>query len=345
MEATTTSALCMVQRSGFRPLFPSGRARRNLLDMNELNGLCGRVPKKAVFIVMAAGIVLLLVYHISSSTPGSFYDSDSMTSSQEEQRFPQAIIIGVKKGGTRALISMLDSHPQVESARGEVHFFDRNENFRKGLRWYVQQMPFTAPNEIAIEKSPSYFITPYVPDRLHSMSPSTKVILIVRDPIERTISDYIQLFNPDRIGQQKSFNDVVLDGPNHINDRAQVIRVSCYDLHIVHWLKYFPLEQIHIVNGDALISNPAQEMIRVQNYLGVSDFFTEDMFYYNKTKGFYCWHKVTDKGDVHPNCLGSSKGHQHPKISENTRKLLKEYFFAHNEQFYKLVGRDFRWNT
>jgi [heparan sulfate]-glucosamine 3-sulfotransferase 1 len=192
--------------------------------MNDLNGLCGRVPKKVVVIVMAAGIVLLLVYHISSSTPLSFYDSESMTSSQEEQRFPQAIIIGVKKGGTRALISMLDSHPQVESARGEVHFFDRNETFRKGLRWYVHQMPFTAPNEIAIEKSPSYFIAPYVPHRLYSMSPSTKVILIVRDPIERTISDYIQLFNPDRIGKQRSFDDVVLDGPNHINDRAQVIR-------------------------------------------------------------------------------------------------------------------------
>ena len=313
--------------------------------MVELSGLCGRVPKKGVVIVTVSGFLLFLFYQISSSSSsGTFYSSDSMTS-QVAQRFPQAIIIGVKKGGTKALISMLGSHPQIESAKGEIHFFDRDETFSKGMKWYVQQMPFTTANKITIEKSPSYFVTPSVPERLHSVSPGTKVILVVRDPIERTISDYIQLFNPERIGKHRSFDDVVLDGPNHINDRAQVIRVSCYDLHIVHWLKYFPLEQIHIVNGDALIKNPAQEMIRLQKYLGVSDFFTKDMFYFNKTKGFYCWHKHTVKGDVRPNCLGSGKGHQHPTISESTRTLLKTYFFAHNEQFYKLVGMDFGWNT
>lgn len=312
--------------------------------MIQQKAKCGRVPKKAVVIMVAVGIFLLLVYQMNSSTTEDFNGS-AYLKTYEIQHFPQAIIIGVKKGGTKALISMLNSHPQVESAKGEVHFFDRNQTYRKGISWYIHQMPFTTNQQITIEKSPSYFVTPYVPQRLHSASPTVKVLLIVRDPIERTVSDYVQLFNPDRIGKNRSFDSVVLGGPNHVNDRAQVIRVSCYDLHIAHWLKYFPLEQIHIVDGDALIKNPAPEIIKVQSFLGISDFFKEDMFYFNSTKGFYCWHKTTDKGDIHPNCLGSSKGHQHPTISEDTRKLLKQHFFAHNEHFFKLVRRDFTWNT
>ena len=322
--------------------------------MFDVNTMCGRVPKKGIVVAVLSGIVLLLVCVVNSPTWEAFLSSDSSSNfinslsggikSHEAQRFPQAVIIGVKKGGTRALISMLNSHPQVESAKGEVHFFDRNATFRKGIKWYVQQMPFSTPTQITVEKSPSYFITPYVPYRLHSFAPTVKLLLIVRDPIARTISDYIQLFNPDRIGKNLSFDDVVLDGHNHVNDKTQVVRVSCYDVHVVHWLKYFPLEQFHIVNGDALIRNPAKEMVALQKYLGISDFFREDMFYFNATKGFYCWRKITERGDVNPNCLGSSKGHSHPTIPENTRKLLKKHFFAHNEHFFKLVGRDFGWN-
>ncbi|KAJ1095889.1 hypothetical protein NDU88_001039 [Pleurodeles waltl] len=51
-----------------------------------------------------------------------------------EQKLPQAIIIGVKKGGTRALLEALRVHPDVRAVRVEPHFFDRN--YEKGLEWY-----------------------------------------------------------------------------------------------------------------------------------------------------------------------------------------------------------------
>lgn len=50
------------------------------------------------------------------------------------QRLPQAIIIGVKKGGTRALLEFLRTHPDVRAPGPEVHFFDKN--YQKGLDWY-----------------------------------------------------------------------------------------------------------------------------------------------------------------------------------------------------------------
>jgi len=78
------------------------------------------------------------------------------------RRLPQALIVGVRKCGTRALLEMLFMHPSIQKAAGEIHFFDRDENYRKGLDWYRRKMPHSFPGQITIEKSPSYFVTPEV---------------------------------------------------------------------------------------------------------------------------------------------------------------------------------------
>ncbi|XP_017787193.1 PREDICTED: uncharacterized protein LOC108569938 [Nicrophorus vespilloides] len=78
------------------------------------------------------------------------------------RKLPQAIIIGVRKCGTRALLEMLNLHPRVQKAAGEVHFFDRDENYNKGLEWYRMKMPHSYSGQVTIEKSPSYFVTPEV---------------------------------------------------------------------------------------------------------------------------------------------------------------------------------------
>lgn len=52
----------------------------------------------------------------------------------ESKKLPQAIIIGVKKGGTRALLEFLRVHPDIRAVGAEPHFFDRN--YDKGLEWY-----------------------------------------------------------------------------------------------------------------------------------------------------------------------------------------------------------------
>ncbi|RMB92178.1 hypothetical protein DUI87_31289 [Hirundo rustica rustica] len=54
------------------------------------------------------------------------------------KRLPQAIIIGVKKGGTRALLEFLRVHPDVRAVGAEPHFFDRN--YERGLAWYSFRM-------------------------------------------------------------------------------------------------------------------------------------------------------------------------------------------------------------
>ena len=50
------------------------------------------------------------------------------------KKLPNAIIIGVKKGGTRALLEFLRIHPDIRAPGPEPHFFDRN--YHLGLEWY-----------------------------------------------------------------------------------------------------------------------------------------------------------------------------------------------------------------
>lgn len=74
-----------------------------------------------------------------------------------------------------------------------MHFFDRDDNYARGLEWYRSRMPHSYRGQITIEKSPSYFVTPEVPERIRAMNSSIKLLLIVREPVTRAISDYAQL--------------------------------------------------------------------------------------------------------------------------------------------------------
>jgi len=59
------------------------------------------------------------------------------------RRLPQCLIIGVRKGGTRALLEFLNLHPDVQAERREVHFFDNDNRYKRGLDWYRRQMHAT----------------------------------------------------------------------------------------------------------------------------------------------------------------------------------------------------------
>lgn len=69
-----------------------------------------------------------------STTDSELRRAVNCTSDYGVKKLPQAIIIGVKKGGTRALLEALRVHPDVRAVGNEPHFFDRN--YEKGLDWY-----------------------------------------------------------------------------------------------------------------------------------------------------------------------------------------------------------------
>ncbi|XP_008281549.1 heparan sulfate glucosamine 3-O-sulfotransferase 2-like [Stegastes partitus] len=255
------------------------------------------------------------------------------------KKLPNAIIVGVKKGGTRAVLEFIRIHPDVRAAGTETHFFDRN--YDRGLEWYRGLMPRTLESQITMEKTPSYFVTKETPHRISAMSQDTKLIVVVRDPVTRAISDYTQTLS--KTPDLPSFQDLAFRNQSlGIVDMSwNAIRIGLYALHLENWLRYFPLAQIHFVSGERLITDPAGELARVQDFLGLKRIVTDKHFYFNRTKGFPCLKKPESSGS--PRCLGKSKGRTHVQIDRDAIEQLRDFYRPYNVKFYEMVGHDFKW--
>ncbi|XP_011357280.1 heparan sulfate glucosamine 3-O-sulfotransferase 3A1 [Pteropus vampyrus] len=273
---------------------------------------------------------------VAEAPPGTL----ALLLDEGSKQLPQAIIIGVKKGGTRALLEFLRVHPDVRAVGAEPHFFDRS--YDKGLSWYRDLMPRTLEGQITMEKTPSYFVTREAPARISAMSKDTKLIVVVRDPVTRAISDYTQTLSkrPDI----PTFESLTFKNRTTglIDTSWSAIQIGIYAKHLEHWLRHFPISQMLFVSGERLISDPAGELGRVQDFLGLKRIITDKHFYFNKTKGFPCLKKA--EGSSKPHCLGKTKGRTHPEIDHEVVQRLREFYRPFNLKFYQMTGHDFGWD-
>ncbi|KAL4241100.1 hypothetical protein ACF0H5_001878 [Mactra antiquata] len=301
---------------------------------------------------------------------GSLYsDSGNVTKNSTKlegdykRRLPQAIIIGVKKCGTRALLEYLRLHPSIKATGPEPHFFDRY--YHLGLEWYSlfhilllflchidgiiplsacrQKMPKSSEGHITIEKTPRYFVTAEVPRRICSMSKSTKLILVVRDPVTRAISDFTQAVSKGEYNDTVTFGSKAVRKNGAVNAKWSAINIGLYAYHMRRWLDYFPTENVHIVDGEHLIRNPIHELNLVQDFLGLERKITSDSIYWNSTKGFPCI--VKPHKTPRYRCFKSTKGRQHSYADDYTLNLLHNFYEPHNKMFYAMVKRNFRWRA
>lgn len=302
--------------------------QRRLSTMRLLSGL-------------SVAALLFIYLTISSSNPRpallAYVPPSNLT-----HNLPDVVIFGVRKGGTRALLEFLGLHPRIVTAHYEMHFFDRTEQYDRGVEWYRRQMPWARPGQLTIEKTPGYFITAAAPVRLAELKPDVKLLLIVREPAMRVLSDYTQV-RSSRTQQGlpcKSFSELVIDPlTGGINLAYKAVQISLYHHHYRRWLQHFPAANIHIVDGDRLIEEPSAELADVERFLGLPRYLTEQRFYFNRTKGFYCMRRNATS----ERCLGASKGRVHPAIPAHVLQTLRQFYAQHNQVFYNMSGRTFHW--
>ncbi|VDK28519.1 unnamed protein product [Gongylonema pulchrum] len=157
-------------------------------------------------------------------------------------------------------------------------------------------MPETIDSEVTVEKTPAYFVSKTAPARVHSFNSTIKLIVVVRNPITRAISDYTQTISKKRRSAIfPSFEEMVLGNSSTnaigmkdgVNASWGAIRIGIYHKHIRKWLQYFPLHQIHFVDGERLITNPAMEIRAVERFLSIKpgkDSFLSRFFAFVQTE-------------------------------------------------------------
>ena len=112
-------------------------------------------------------------------------------------RPPSALIVGCQKCATSTVYQILVRHPDISGAarwdpgaRGwppkELHFFDHDENYKRGISWYASH--FDADPLHAIEATPEYTVKEKTIRRIAKAIPNAKLIVFLRDPVKRAHS-------------------------------------------------------------------------------------------------------------------------------------------------------------
>ena len=151
-------------------------------------------------------------------------------------------------------------------------------------------MPKSRSDQLTLETSAGYFARANMTARrIYCMNSSTKLIVIVRNPVTRLISDYVH----DRVSHRMSpeakhtFEELVFNKLGEVNKSYIKVRFSLYDEHMRVWLKYFPRSNIHVINGESFQRNPLPHLKEVETFLKIRQFFTKSQFYLGK-KNFSC---------------------------------------------------------
>lgn len=177
------------------------------------------------------------------------------------------------------------------------------------------------------------------------MNATVRLLLIVREPVTRAISDYTQLRANAATAPPvlptpppRSFEQLALFPNGSINEAYRPLAISLYHNYLHRWLEVFPREQILVVNGDLLIEDPVSQLQKIERFLGLEPRIGTHNFYFNETKGFYCL-----RNETFDRCLRETKGRKHPRVDPEVVSKLRRYFSEHNQKFYELVGEELGW--
>jgi hypothetical protein len=187
---------------------------------------------------------------------------------------PNLFVIGGVKCGTTSLHAYLAEHPQIfMSAKKELHFFWKDD-WRKRLDWYEQQFPVDAP--VRGESTPHYSLYPekrHVAERIHSVAPDARFIYLVRDPLERIVSHWVERYSHGE--WDRPLADYVRDCDVPEN---QVICGSRYYTQVEQYMQYFPRDRLLVVDQHDLKADRRGTLQEVFRFLGVDESFESPTF-------------------------------------------------------------------
>jgi hypothetical protein len=181
---------------------------------------------------------------------------------------PDFVGIGVQKAGTTWWQQAICAHPDVFSRSDihkERHFFDRYVTRPFGAaECSLYHDWFPRPSDrVTGEWTPDYIHYPWVPPLLAQAAPKTRLLVILRDPVERFRSGLAHQRRDRGRLTVESYQDAVTRGLYHET--------------LQRWHEYFPPEQILLLQYERCIADPAGQLARTYRFLGLEPFAVQGM--------------------------------------------------------------------
>ena len=249
------------------------------------------------------------------------------------RELPDFLVIGAQKAGTTALYAYLRWHPSIAGPFWkEVSFFDRH--WARGESWYRGNFPNVARarGKHVGEASPSYVFHPLAPQRVQEVVPEARLIVLVRNPVDRALSQYN---HEVALGREPLPFEEALDAEEE-RLRGEQERMAAdpryfsrewwshtyksrgrYAEQLERWLAVFPREQLLVLPSDDLGSDPARAHAHVLEFLGASP----------------------QRLDSYPRVYER----EYEPMKPETRERLSAEFEEPNRRLYELLGRDLCW--
>ena len=260
---------------------------------------------------------------------------------------PDFIIIGAQKGGTTSLYNYLIAHPSIAPIYvKEPHFFDIY--YHKGLVWYRSHFPtrlrqyyarhVQRMDLITGEASPYYLFHPLAAGRVATALPDVKLILVLRNPVDRAYSQYQHQVRQPGV-EPLSFEEAIereeerlageeeklIRDPNYVSFNHRhysYLARGRYIEQVTIWMKHFPKDQFLILKSEDLYSNPSAVLQETYRFLQVPA------------------RTLKEEGEEYRQYNKAS----YSKMKPETRRQLLEYFKPYNARLYEFLDRDFGWD-
>ena len=210
---------------------------------------------------------------------------------------PNFLIVGAQKAGTTSVYEYLSQHPDVfMSTPKEPHFFTymtgdapsggHHSPFYKPQRRVTEVHEYeslfaNANGALAIgEASPSYLYSPHVAERISGIIPDSKIIAILRNPVERAFSNFQM---NERLGQEplKTFEAALAAEDDRVaNDWGYAwhyFRKGLYDEQVVRYRQHFAQDQLLVTLHDDLVRDPAGFVRQLFTFLNVDPSFSPNL--------------------------------------------------------------------
>jgi len=250
---------------------------------------------------------------------------------------PDFLIVGTQKGGTTSLYHYLTQHKNIaKSSRKEINYF--NLSNRQPLKDYQLYFPlkikkFFNPKLICGEATPDYIIYPQLPKLIKETIPNVKIIMVLRNPVDRVFSHYSHNLMMKRewlsLEEAIEFEEKRI-GKNHVNvftnkvdmiknySNYSYINKSIYHEQVSHYKEFFGDNNILILQSEKLFKNPLEITNLCLDFLNLERLS-----------------KIEDE----PKNTRKVK----IDIDEDLNLKLKEYFAPHNEKLFEVINKRFDW--
>ncbi len=202
----------------------------------------------------------------------------------ERTKLPNFFVIGAMKAGTTSLYEYLRRHPQVFMTHvKEPHYFTGagrpfysvHPQMARTLEDYLSLFVSVSGERAIGEASPSYLPFPEAPHRIRDVLPESKIVAILRDPVDRAFSSYSHR-RARRLESARSFGEAVAmelaGNPDGDGDRDHVA-YGFYGRQLAVYFELFDRSQVHVILQEDLARDPSRAIHDLYAFVGVDPTF------------------------------------------------------------------------